>query len=1043
MSARSRSWPSSLARRHTTVLFCDLVDSTRLSGVLDPEDLQEVLLAFRDVARKVIVGHGGFLASYMGDGVLALFAYPRAHEDDPQRAVRAGLELVEAIRALRPRPGIELHSRVGIATGVVVVGPVLGSGDSHEDVAVGQTTNLAARLQGFASADSVVIAAATKRLVESTFECVRSGVHEMKGFDEPVEVWRALRERTDQDESLRPARSAPAIPLVGRDAELSKLSAAWREARAGKGQLVVVQGEPGVGKSRLVGELSRALSGEPHVVFRYGCGARFQNSALFPIIRQLERAAGFAPDDTIEQKLDRIEAFVERVRQPGDEPGLARVIAGLLSVPFGKRYPPLVESPERWKRRTFDALKEHTYATARQTPVLVVIEDVQWSDPTTLELVNEMLAGIGELPVFVVATVRPGFGELLPRCATTTLLDLERLGLAHAKTMLSHVAGERSLPEAVIEHVLEKGEGVPLFIEEFTKALLDSEAYGPGKDGPHGPRLDSIPSTLQDSLAARLDRLSAVKEVVQVAATIGREFPCDLLADVLALAPAELDSTLDTLVAADLIRLSSGAARVGRFKHLLLQEAAYSMMLRSNRRELHLRVSSVLAARRVAGHGVDAVVMAHHCIEGGETQRGIGFLEEAATLASTRAAHTEARGHLLRALELLSRADAAPERDEAEVRLSVGLGLATSATQGYAAPEVEAAYQRSLDLCLRLGHHPSLFPALRGLCTFYIVRAALGTAREIGEECLRVAEESGNPADLIESATALGYTIVYQGDLARGRAHLERAVALYRAHDGQKLSYPSLQDPAVASLGLLAIVSFITGDAVAAERWQRDALELADMLESPFNRAYARTFASLHYGIAKSFTLAIEQANSAVQVAEEYGFPVWIGAATMHGTIARGNTGGAEPAIAVLKHMLALWQAGGAELNRPYFLLGLAQCHWAAGQAEEALDVLGQAFEHSKRSGEAWTSPELHRMRGEILRAMRPNEHKLYRTELERAVTLAREQGASVFELRALRAGGPYAPGSPELTRIEELVSGIRSTGAPVELGASPMTTAP
>lgn len=1027
LPARSSWRPATgtVERRQTTVLFCDLIDSTALSGSLDPEDLREVLHAFRDTAQRVIGKHAGFLASFMGDGVLALFGYPRAQEDDGQRAVRAGLELTRAIARLAPRPGVALRARVGIATGVVVVGP-LTSGASLEEVAVGQTTNLAARLQSLAGPSAVVISDVTMQLVSRWFDCRQLGPLTVKGFDRPLPAFEVLGERTDHDATAPSNHSTTAPPLIGRERELGVLTRCWEAARQGKGGLVIIQGEPGVGKSRLAVELRRVASQGAHELLRYSCAPTLRNSTLFPVIRQIERSAGIRPDDGAEQKLSKLEQLVLRTAQPDDEADLSRLLAALLSVPFAGRYEPLLESPERLKQRTFSALKKRIQAAAKSAPLLLLIEDVHWADPTTIELLNEILRDAGERRLLVVATVRPGFGGEWPLCEQTTRLDLPRLTEAQAGEIVKWIVGARALPDEVALRVLRKSEGVPLFVEELTRTALDllggdEEGTTPSDEEP------AIPSTLQDSLAARLDRLSAVKEVAQVAAVIGREFGRDLLGEVLPMSRAELDDAIDTLIAADLVRRHDERLGLFSFKHVLLQDAAYEMMLRSTRRNLHQRIGSALEARRERAHAIAPDTLAHHWIEAGEPVRALRYLEEAGRQAFSRAAHTEARRHFQRGLDLLSQVPESAERDEHEVRLSIGLALAASATQGYAAQEVEAAYQRALDLCKKLGNHAALFPALRGLCTFYIVRAALGTARDLGQECLRVAEQSADPADRIESATALGYVRTYQGALAEGDSYLGRAIELYRSSRGETLSYPSLQDPAVANLCLRAIVAFMMGNVRAADRLQVEALELAEHLGRPFNLAYAHAFAALHHNLRHGFATAQHHADQGVKIAEEHGFPVWQGAATMQGAIARGNSGDPETAIAILTHMLKLWQAGGAELSRPFFLHGLASCQRAAGRAAEAVRTLEEAIEQARRSGEVFLMPEHLRLRAEILQAEDPSPGAAWRREFELAAEAAREQGSSLFELRALAALLEREPQAPCRERATELVGHFRA----------------
>lgn len=1027
-SGQRRSPLGNPERRQTTVLFCDLVDSTSLSVRLDPEDLREVLHAFRDRAREVIARHEGFIVSYMGDGLLALFSYPVAHEDDAARAVRAGLELVAAVSALDTHVGVKLQARVGLATGVVVIDPLLVSGTSFDEVVFGQTTNLAARLQSGAAPDSVVVSEVTKRLVEASFDCASLGASTLKGFDKPVPVWQVLRERREQDVAPPVPRRSAALPLVGREKEMAALERAWQAARRGAGELVVIQGEAGVGKSRLVHELRQKVAAEPHSILRYQCAPRFQDSALFPVIRQIERASSIQPDDTADAKLDKLADFAARTTSSADD-GLTRVLASLLSVPFGARFSPFSDSAERLKQRTFSALKQQFYSAARVAPLLVLVEDLHWADPTTIELLHETVATVASRPILVVITLRPGFSAELPK-HPALVLDLARLDHAHSERLVLELAGDRKLPPSTVEHILKKGEGVPLFVEELTKAMLEAGALSPEGGGVRAPDLGEIPSALQDSLAARLDRIADVKDVVHVASAIGREFTRDLLSAVLAVPETEVASALSTLAEADIVRVPADARAACSFKHVLLQDAAYAMMLRSTRRELHQRIGAVLEERVREGRAEDPAVLAHHFSEGGELERAIPYLREAASVASAHAAHMEARRHLLRGLELVARLPPSPQRDEHDIDLSVALGLATSATQGYAAPAVEEAYRRSLELCRKHENHAVLFPALRGLCTFYIVRAELATAHDLAEECVRVAEQSGSPADLIESATALGYTLVYEGALAAGREQLERAVALYRAHAGETLAYPSLQDPGVASLSLQAIVAWMMGEVRRSERLQGEALELAERLVRPFNRAYAHAFAALHDNLRRRFAEAAQHAARGAAIAEEHGFPVWYGAATMHGAIARGTE---EPAasIPVLAHMLGLWQAGGAELNRPFFLWGLALCQHAANDDVAALATLDEATAQARRSGEAFMASEQHRLRGEIYYARSKGQDPRWREEVLQAAAIAREQGARELELRALSslADPRPGPGTSELARIRELLARSRDAG--------------
>jgi class 3 adenylate cyclase len=619
--ALSATPPAEAERRQLTVLFCDLVGSTALSARLDPEDLRVVIGAYHRCAAGVIERAGGFTAKYMGDGVLAYFGYPRADEHDAERAVRAGLQLVEAVTALDTAARVPLQVRVGIATGLVVVGDLLGRGAAQEQAVVGETPNLAARLQALAEPGTVVIAPSTKRLTGGLFDYENLGAVEIKGLAAPVAASRVLRESAAESrfEALRAART----PLVGRDEELAMLERRWEQAKGGEGGVVLLSGEPGIGKSRLAQALLERLAGEAHTRLRTFCSPHHQDHALYPMITQLERAAGFRREDTADERLDKLEAVLAQATNDLGE--ATPLLAALLSIPTGERYPPLNLSPQKQKEMTLRALVAQVEGLAARTPVLMLFEDAQWSDPTSLELYDLIIDRVPALRALLIITFRPEFTPPWTGRPHVTLRALNRLALRQRAEMIAGVTGGKALPSELADQIAERTDGVPLFVEELTKAVVESGMLTDAGDhytaaGPLAPL--AIPASLHASLLARLDRLAPVREVAQIGAALGRQFSHELIGTVARMPPAQLDDALAQLVGAELIyRRGPPPDAEYTFKHALVQDAACDSLLRGRRQQLHARIASALAGRFPEIAAVQPALLAHHCTEGGLTAR--------------------------------------------------------------------------------------------------------------------------------------------------------------------------------------------------------------------------------------------------------------------------------------------------------------------------------------------------------------------------------------------------------------------------------------
>ena len=665
--------PADAERRQLTVMFCDLVGSTALSARLDPEDLREVIAAYHRAVAEIVAGFDGFVAKYMGDGVLVYFGYPRAHEDDAERAVRAGLGVIDAVGRLDVK-SVKLQARVGIATGLVVVGDLIGEGSAQEQSVVGETPNLAARLQALAEPDAVVIAAGTRRLVGDLFEYRDLGAVEVKGIAAPVPAWQVLRPSVvaSRFEALR---GSALTPLVGRDEEIDLLLRRWARAKAGDGQVVLVSGEPGLGKSRITAALEERLHAEPHLRLRYFCSPYHQDSALFPFIDQLGRAAGFARDDPPAAKLEKLEALLARAAPPDED---VAFLADLLSLPASERHPLPNLSPQRKKERTLEALIRQLEGLARQQPVVMVFEDAHWIDPTSRELLDLTVERVRSLPVLLIVTFRPEFQPPWTGQPQVTMLALNRLDRRDRTALVEQIAGGKALPDEVVAQIVDRTDGVPLFVEELTKSVLESgllreEADRYVLDGALPPF--AIPTTLHDSLMARLDRLASVRLVAQIGAAIGREFSYALLRAVSRLPEDELQAALARLVASELVfQRGTPPDAVYSFKHALVQDAAHGSLLRSSRQQLHAQIAEALETHSPELMDSQPELFAQHYAEAGLVEKSVAYWGKAGHRSAARSAMAEAAAQFQKGLDQLALLPDDPERQRQELEFCSALG---------------------------------------------------------------------------------------------------------------------------------------------------------------------------------------------------------------------------------------------------------------------------------------------------------------------------------------------------------------------------------
>ena len=693
-TAASRDPNAGAERRQLTVMFCDLVGSTALSTQLDVEDLREVISAYQDVCRGIVDQYGGYIARYMGDGILIYFGYPQAHEDEGDRAVRTGLDIIRSVRALRPRPGMELEVRIGVATGVVIVGDIIGEGASEESAVLGETPNLAARLQGLAEPNTMVISPETRRLVEGRFRCDDLGEHSLKGIDRPVRAWGVAAaieggaQRADQSYST----------LVGREEELELVRQRWGRAVSGQGQAVVISGEAGIGKSRLVQAVKEIAAPDQADVVHVGCSSYHAQSPLFPFIDGLSRLIGFIESDSDEQKLDKVDAYL--TARSADVAAMAPVIAALLTVPVGERYPPHGLSPQALKQRTLDVLTDLLFHASSDAPLLMVFDDAHWADPTSLELLGLALRAVQRRPVLVVVTSRPEFEAPWRGADHVTTLSLQRLTPAQSQALILSVADGKSFPEAIVRTIIEKADGVPLFVEELTRNILESglleERDGQFvQTGPLPPL--AIPTTLHDSLMARLDRLPTAKEIAQIGSAIGRQFDYELIAAVTDLSDEKLQDALARLRDAEIV-FDEGAPPKSSylFKHALVQDAAYDSLLRRRRQSLHSRIVTALETKFADTADAEPGVLGRHCMEASLFPQSARYFQKAGLVSALRSSMAEALAQLELGLGAAAKIEDPALKAQVELELRMTLVFPLRALKGLGRKGSRAELPKSL-----------------------------------------------------------------------------------------------------------------------------------------------------------------------------------------------------------------------------------------------------------------------------------------------------------------------------------------------------------
>ncbi|MER8766769.1 adenylate/guanylate cyclase domain-containing protein [Mesorhizobium sp. M0968] len=996
--------PDQAERRHLTVMFCDLVGSTALSARLDPEDLQELLQVYHARVGDVAGRHGGFLAKNLGDGALIYFGYPQAHENDAQRAVRAGLALVEGVSELMA-VGDHLSARVGIATGLVVVGDLVGAGEAQERGIAGETPNLAARLQSLAEPGAVIIADTTRRLLGDLFELVSLTPSALKGFSQPVPAWRVIGEGRAESR-FEALHGTQLTPLVGRAEELDLVLSRWRQVKEGAGQVALISGEPGIGKSRLVLALRERLQGESKASLSYACSPHHTNSALFPFVTQLERALGFSPDDASEVRLEKLKSLLQ---ETATEPTLSvALFADLLGIANGSGHVLAAMAPLERKGLLFRAFLAQIERLTAGGPVLVMLEDVHWLDPTSRELFDQMVERLQRLPVLFVATFRPDVPPPWIGFPHVMLLTLNRLAQAQARSLVERVTGGKALPREVLDQILARTEGVPLFTEELTKVVLESGLLRDAGDRYvlDGPLpLLAIPATLHDSLMARIDRLSSVKEVAQIGACIGREFEHELLATVVPLPGAELTTALDRLVAAELVfRRGVPPAATYIFRHALVRDAAYQSLLRRRRQQLHARIANALERDFPQTIEARPELVAHHFQEAGLLEKAVGYWLLAGRLAAARSANVEAIAHLRSGLASLASLPIDELHAQLELSLQLALGGPLLATKGFASNEAEAVYQRAQQLSRELGNDADLFTAIRGLGYVYHVRANFREVPQLIDEAIALARRIGDPAVLVEAYYFAGAPTFHLGTFQAARDWIQQSMEVgdYRGRFHSEVYGINL---GVFSRSYIGHCDWHLGFPDRALQTAKEGLAIARELAHPFSLAIALDYLAMMHQFRREPEAALRIAEEARELCQEYRFDYYGAWSALVRAWVIAEQAPFEEGLAVYEAALVEFEKTGALVRMPHYLCLLAAIHRKAGRRASGLRCVAEAAQIAERTLESWCDAELERERGELL-LLDPSDQARSQADsaFKQAIEIAVAQGAKMLELRASTA---------------------------------------
>ncbi|HJU09887.1 MAG TPA: adenylate/guanylate cyclase domain-containing protein, partial [Candidatus Binataceae bacterium] len=937
-----------------TVMFCDLLGSTELSTRVDPEEVRQVVRTYHSYCANQVRRFDGFVAQFLGDGIVVCFGYPSAHEDDAERAVRAGLSILEQLPNLNAQLVHPIQIRIGIHTGIVVVGA---------NELFGATPNIASRIQAMARPDGIAISHNTYRLVEGLFACDPSEELWFKGLSHPLRIYHVLRE-SDASSRFEVVRKSGLTPLVGRDQEIDLLLERWELARAGHGQVILLSGEPGIGKSRLAEVVQEAARSHAAKTYTIRCSRYHRNTAFYPFIQFLRRML-YAGGDR-QASLGEVEDWVKSHGFEGAD--VVPLLADLLSISLSDKYPQGSITPQKQRERLQQLMIDILVKVTAHGAILLVCEDLHWADASTVESLALLIDKTPSRRTMFLLTTRP---ELRVEWAMDrlTVMRLDGLEESHVVSMVNRVAAGKRLPIEVLNEIVSKTDGVPLFIEELTKAVIQSgllveSSEGYKLTGPLPPL--AIPTSLHDSLIARLDRLAGAKEVAQIAAVIGREFWYSLIQEVARMEDRALQQALARLVKDDLLlRLGDGEDARYVFRHALIQDAGYESLLKENRQLYHQRIAEALERRLSTSQDVHPELLAHHYSQAGLTARALPYWLEAGQRSLARSANIEAANHLMRGLELLAMLPESPERLETELTFQTRLGMASMATKGYAAPETRAAYERARELCSRVDKSPQLVPIMMGLSIYFMVRAEYRTTCDIAEQMLKLADTLSDGGSAMEAHIRYGYGLFYMGEFEQARDHLERAIDLYdpNAHRSHALLFG--QEPAMASLSCEACVLWITGYPEKAEALCERSVRRARESSHAMTLAFASIYASMLHQWLGHDEEAAGFAADALSISSEQGLTFWSAVATLCRSAAESRSRPSQDAIAGNEDALRNWEATGARAPISYFRFHFAAALARAGHTSRAMMLVNEAI--AELGDERFFEAELYRLKGELI----------------------------------------------------------------------------
>ena len=1003
---------SSPERRQLTVMFCDLVDSTGLSQRIDPEDLSEIVHKYYEKCATIVRRHDGFLAQYLGDGVLVYFGYPLARENDAQRAIRAGLDMIQELRDIaipaRLPPGTRLQSRIGIHSGFVVIGELEPAGQQRLRTITGETPNIAARLQQQAEPESVIISEATRRLVEGFFVLKDLGARELKGVSGKVGAYQVVTQ-TGAESKFEVAARSGLLPLIGREQELNAVFHEWEAVKAGRGRLVLLEGEPGIGKSRLVTEVKRRIEREGAAVLQFRCSPYNQNTAFHPLIRFLEVMCGLLKDDVVDAKMAKIDRALHGFRFATAE--TPQIIGALLSLPG---VAPIDVNPKIQKDRTAHTLLSWLIEQAERTPTCMVMEDLHWADASTLEYLELLAAALPRAPLLALMTFRPEFN--LPRWANPedgVRLILSRLGTKEVEGIIESVVGGNTLPREVVRLIVKQTDGIPLFAEELTKMVLESDLLRP-TGGTYRlarplPAL-AIPSTLQDSLMARLDRLGSAKEVAQLAAVLGREFSFDVLRTVSDFDDDILRHQLIQLTESGLVR-QHGDETGGKFlfKHALVRDAAYDSLLRSARQRYHERVAETLEQSFPETIEAQPEILARHLTDANQPVRAIGYWLRAGEHAARHSANLEAITHFCAGLALLKHLPSNRNRDHLEFELNLGYLVVLSLVEGWAAPQARAAYARAQELGETLGEESRMSGVYYGLCLFHIAGAQHRTAHDYARRLLDIAKAGSQPESLLVGNWAVGSTLYFLGRPKESYEFLSEALNYKDAWHEATLLYG--QDPKIECMCFQAQCLWPLGYPDSALKKMEETTKLAAQSNITFNLVYASCCMLLTLLARREYSAAVSCADELIPLCTEHDFEYFRRVTILmrsFSLILLGQADNVDELIGSLSD--AVGPGIESFMYKPFYQAHLAECYRLLGRPEKALILIEDTLGCIGETGERWWEPEAYRVKGETLlglalKTASSDERTSLQSRAEQAfrdaISAARNQAANSHELRA------------------------------------------